>query len=299
MTLPELKNFIITKQPVSTLIIFKCEDEDFIPLQYIEEISKYTNSQIVHINNLQDYPINGVNNMFEDSVNSLYIYKEDGQLELDEDYKQFNNLFIICNKVSKDTAIKFKDSIIDVPKLEEWQLKDYALVICPGIEENQADWLSKNCSKSAYRLTKEIQKLLPFPVSTRKDLFNSFMQENIFNPAIDINTFDFVSAVQTKNIDKIKELLPKVEIVSMGLVSLLYTSFRNIIKVWLTKYPTETNTGLTNKQIWAINKLPKNYSKEQLLKIFEMLTGIDFRLKNGDIQENLINDYVITSILTA
>ena len=299
MTLPELKNLIMSKQSISELIIFKCEDEDFIPSQYIKEICNYTNSQLVTINDLQEYPTNQHNAFEEEDINYIYKYVCEDQLnELEENYKAFNNLFIICTKISKDLTSKFKDNIVEIPKLTEWQLKDYVPVVCPGLSEDQASWLAKGCNSSAYRLVNELNKLLPFPASTRKDIFNSFVQEGIFNTDISINTFDLISAIQTKDLNRVREILPKIDVSSMGLVSLLYSSFRNIIKVWLTKYPTENNTGLTSKQIWAINKLPKNYSKDQLLKIFDILTSIDFKLKNGDIQEKLISDYVITSILT-
>lgn len=298
MTLPDLKEIIMQKKEIPYCIIFECEYEDFIPIQYIKEIANYNNSSIVSLENIEEYPLNN-SNIFEETVNALYVYKCEELKNLYSIYSDKSNLFIICNKLNKSVSDIFKDNIVKIPKLEEWQLKDYAQIICPGLKEEQADWLSKNCNCSAYRLTNEINKLLSFPVSTRDTLCREFINYNVFNETANNNIFDLINAIQSRDISKTSSLLKSLDITSMGLATLLYNNFKKLIKVWLGKSPTEANTGLKANQIYAINKLPRTYSKEQLLKIFDILTNIDYKLKNGDIPESLITDYLVTSILTA
>ena len=62
--------------------------------------------------------------------------------------------------------------------------------------------------------------------------------------------------------------------------------------------PNPENTGLSSKQIWAINKLPRVWSTNQLIDIMTLLTGMDYKLKTGAIPVNIIRDYLVVNLLS-
>lgn len=300
MTLPELKEALIKNQPINSVIIFKCEDEDFVPLSYIKQWAIIRSAQVKYINDLDEI----VNDSpFFDSQSLqeiLYIYELDYLEGLDPYYKEKDNLFIICDRIKKEVLNDFKDLIVEVPKLENWQIKDYCSINYLGVTDEQLEWLISNCKGSIYRALNELDKLKSFPVDTRKSIFDDLRNNGQFEEAAGYTIFNLVDAIQSKDILKINEILDSgLELNPIGLNTNLLNKFKSLIKVWLNPNPTELNTGLSSKQIWFLNnKVPKNYSRDQLIKIFNLLTSIDYKLKNGELSENLLNDYMLTQVLT-
>lgn len=299
MTLPELKEKINNNQFANSLIIFKCEDEDFIPISYIKQWAVIKCAQIKYINNLDE--IVEDNPFFNDSnlPSLLYVYETDYLDELPSEYKWKDNLFIICDRIKKEISDEFKNLIVNVPKLETWQIKDYCSLNYKGFEDSQLEWLITSCRGSIYKTLIELNKLNVFPPATRKNLFEELKRNNQFDEIGEYQVFDLINAIQTKNLDKVNLILDSnLELNSIGLSTLLYNSFKNLIKVWLNKQPTELNTGLKSNQIGAINRLPRVYTKEQLIQIFKLLTEVDYKIKSGELSENILLDYLITQILT-
>ena len=128
MTIKDLKFYIENNSDINKLIIFKIADIDFIPIQYIKEIAKYMKKSIKYIDS-----VNGLSNIniFDDVSNILYVYRTDNFDIRDDSLKSIDNLFIICKKVCNDN---YKDYIIDVPKLEDWQIKDFAYSLADGVD---------------------------------------------------------------------------------------------------------------------------------------------------------------------
>ena len=89
-----------------------------------------------------------------------------------------------------------------------------------------------------------------------------------------------------------------VDINEFGLLTILYKNFRNIISVQLTNNPTPESTGLESKQLYAIKKIPRVYSPEQLASIFVFLGDLDRMVKNGELPTDIMIDYIITKILS-
>ena len=62
--------------------------------------------------------------------------------------------------------------------------------------------------------------------------------------------------------------------------------------------PTPDNTGLDSKQIYAIKKIPKLYSPEQLKNIYTFLCDVDRKLKTGELPVDMKINYVMCKVLT-
>ena len=211
-------------------------------------------------------------------------------------------LYIVVKKVEDKQSLKvFEEYILKLPKLEEWQIKDYVYSFIEGVDRKNLDWLIAAANKDIYRLENEIDKFRLFEPNEQKFLFNDMVSDGAFHDLSNFNVFNITNALTSKDYDMLKMALKEIESFDaepFGVVTLLYQGFRKLIQVWLAKNPTTENTGLKSNVIWAINKQKRVYSKEQLIKAFLLLAGIDKELKTGNIDIKWLIDYLVCRILT-
>lgn len=292
MNIKDLKKAVEDKTlDISTLIFVNKENSDFLVNQYIKEISNIKQLPLNYVEDLKNIS----NPLFSDFTDTLIIFKTD---KLDYIDININNLIIICKEISED--IKF-DNIINFPKLEEWQIKDYVYSRGKGINVKYLDWLFDICNKDIYRLDKELDKLDLFEEAHRNLMFENFIKDGVYEDLSNFQIYDLTNAIQSRDFDRISSILADIENIDVeptGLLTLLYGGFKKIISVWLDKNPTPESTGLKSNQIYAIKNLPRKYTKEQLIDIFEFLTTIDSKLKTGYIDVNNLIDYVIIKVLS-
>ena len=105
MTLPEVKQFLTDNQNIDKMLIFKCEDTDFVGMQYTKKLAEIRNAEIVNIEALEDIP--PANPFIEEKI--IYLYKCDNLDELIEENK---DLIIITKKLSKDVLKQLSDKTI-------------------------------------------------------------------------------------------------------------------------------------------------------------------------------------------
>ena len=91
--------------------------------------------------------------------------------------------------------------------------------------------------------------------------------------------------------------LKNIDCDEIGFLTLLYNNFRNVLRVQLNPSVNPESIGLNQKQFWAIKYNCNFYNKDQLMKIFNLITEIDKKIKTGQMEVKYIIDYVITSIL--
>lgn len=70
-----------------------------------------------------------------------------------------------------------------------------------------------------------------------------------------------------------------------------------MIMVQTSSNPTPETTGLDSKTLYAIKKLPRSYTPEQLVKIYTTLLDIDRQIKTGELPVELTIDYMLVKIL--
>lgn len=296
MTIKDLKKSIEEKSFSDNLLIFVAEKDSFLVHQYIKKISEIKNLQISYVDNIK----NTGDSLFSESPDFLYIFEVE-ELKLSENLPSLKNFIIVCEKISEETLSLVKDIVIDFPKLEEWQMKDYVYSRGKGVNTKYLDWLFCICNKNIYRLDKELDKLDLFEEAHRNFIFENFIKDGVYEDLSNFQIYDLTNAIQIKDFDKISSILADIENIDVeptGLLTLLYGGFKKIINVWLDKNPTPESTGLKSNQIYAIKNLPRNYTKEQLINVFEFLTTVDFKLKNGYIDANNLIDYIIIKVLS-
>lgn len=295
MTIKDLKFYIENNSDINKLIIFKIADIDFIPIQYIKEIAKYMKKSIKYIDS-----VNGLSNVniFDDVSNILYVYRTDNFDIRDDSLKFIDNLFIICKKVYNDD---YKDYVIDVPKLEDWQIKDFAYSLADGVDQSNLDTLVNSCKNNIYRLEYEIKKLSIFSKDERKYLYEQFVQDDVFSSLNEYNIFTFTNAILYRDIETLFKLYKNLETTGldpMALVNILYNNFKKLIDVQLSKGLSPQQLGLTSSQYWAIKHQSCGcYTKDELVNIYRLLADIDRQLKTGYISSENIIDYLLVKIL--
>ena len=299
----ELKQELESGVLKSSLFIFINSENSFLSNQYIEEISNVKNLDIEYIDNL-DFLNNSSIDIFgfdEVKEDVLRVYKCDNFYCKSPKLKDEKNLVVVCNKYDSKNSPEFNDYIVSIPKLEDWMIKDYVYSLLEGIDTKKLDWLIRICGNNIERIDQELQKLTLFEPIQRKILFNEFIDDGMFGDLSEYTIFNITNALQSRDKDRLKLILPEIrniDVEAVGLVKLLWQNFRKLISVWVNPNPTPENTGLKSNQIYAINKLPRVFTKKQLIDIFEEVSTIDYRLKSGQIPAEMITDYLIIKVLS-
>ena len=212
------------------------------------------------------------------------------------------NLIVVVTKFKdKETEKMLSDYIVTMPKLEDWQIKDYVYSICEGVNSKDLDWLLSLCGKNIWRLQQEIDKFSLFNVDERKYLFDSFVRDGAMDDLSSYNIFNFTNAIASKDFGTVRSIYKEIEradITDFYLLTVLLKNFRNIIMVQMNSNPTPESTGMTSGQLYAIKKIPRVYNPDQLVKIFTLLCDIDRQVKEGELPAPLVVDYLTLKILS-
>lgn len=304
MDIQGCKKCIEENTPIHSLIIFKDNGSNFISRQYMHAIAKVNGMEIEFIDTL-DSMLNDLDSIFfEEGLREgarFNVHVIDKFLYRDERIKNLDNLCIICNNIDEESEKIFKEYIIEVPKLEAWQIKDYVYSLAEGVPAQALDKMISLCGNNIDRLDSELSKLALFNENERKYLLDAMIQDGAFSDLTDHSVFNVTNAILRKNFDELKEYVKEfgtIDINEIGLVTILAKNFRNIISVHLNNNPTPDNTGLDSKQIYAIKKIPKLYSPDQLKSIYTFLCDVDKKLKTGELPIDMMINYVMCKVLT-
>ena len=290
MTIQSLKESIVNKTYVQDFLIMTYADTDFIPMQYLNEIKKITGMELFFIDEQTSIP---KSNGFFDSP--IYVIRAD---KITSCVSYNKNVIYITKEVSKDVEEQYKNYVVQFPKIEGWMIEDYVKGYCEGLSDSSAKWVC-NKYRDLYCITNELDKIKVFPTEMRESLFNTFSHSGVLIPTESETLVNLSRALQARdNVGVYNCLRESSEIEPMQFVSFLYTSFKNIIRVWMNKNPTTENTGLKSNQIYAISKLNKVFEKSKLIEIFNTLSGIDEKIKSGVFPIELVIDYIIIEILS-
>lgn len=298
MTLQELKVEVQNGQ-LSHVVILGSSKNDYLPLQYARALARANDLQLKVIESLADYPSS--TSVFDSTVENFYLCKLEELDSISEVVEQATNLIISVKKLKKTFISTYSSLVIDLPGFDSWQVHRYIQGICTGLDDTRAEKLAKCCGYDLFKIDAEMSKLQVFAPAAQPGHFDVMLANDLIGNCVEENIYDLTNALQSKDLEKIKIILKnisKIDIESTGLITLLSNNFKKLIKVWLAKNPTEASTGLKSNQIWAINRLPRTYGKEQLLRVLKIVDEVEYKLKNSELPENLIIDYLIVSTLS-
>lgn len=305
LSLERLKENIEKKLPLEPFYIFCYEDNTFIVNQYIRVMSQNRELKITYVDDLKGFfpdkdDIFGTIELIDE--NCLYIYKCDEFDSKDFSLKDVKNLIIICKKLDQESEKIFDSYIVKFPKLEDWQIKDYVYSKGEGISDFKLDWLCSVAGNDIYRLDSELSKLMLFSKSERDQLFEMFANEDMYSDMSSHHTFDMSSAILKRDVKRIAELLTdkdKWDSDPLPLQVLLSKNFKQVIQIQSSPSITADKLGMKPNQFYAVSKNNcGHYSKDQLLKIFDIVNKSEFMMKTGQLPLSLFLDYMIINILS-
>ena len=300
MKIEELKQHIEAKTLNDDLLILACEEHNFVAQQYLQEIAQFKNLKLNFVEEI-DSLIKNINNIFNvQSSGMLNVFLTNVFDKYDTALPSISNLIIICNKVDKSCADLYNSYIVNIPKLEQWQIRDYTYSNLATISKDKLDWLLNICKYDIFRLDNEIQKLTLFDKAQHETLFNKFITDNVFNDLSEYTVFNFSNAIIKRDkpsIIKIYNELNNIDINEMGLLTILYTNFRNIISIQMGRNVTAESLGIKQNQFNAIKWNCGKYSNAELLEIFKMLTSLDLWVKDGTLAISDLIDYMLVKIV--
>lgn len=301
MKLEELKQLIELNNYGGESIIFNNYDNcPFIVHQYIHDIISKNNFKLMNVKDINDIPIKKTNFLSFVDSNCFYVCYIDNQDELRNIINFKNSVLIYTGKKLKD-VLDIEEYIVNIPKLETWQITDYVYTRGLGVDKQNLDYLINLSNSDLFRLEKELDKIEIFDEINRKEIFKQFLKNGIFSDLSTYNSFNLIDAVvKRKKAEafRIFNNLNSLGLNEMGILTLLYNNFRNIIKIQLSPNPTPENTGIKSNQFWAIKKNNIGYyHKEELLYIFNLLVDMDRKIKTGYIPVNKSVEYILINIL--
>ena len=303
MTIEALKAEIESGHIQDDFIIIKRNGSDFLTTQYVDNIIRVLNKPPVYIESIDDilYDSFSFFSDEEDDVNIRILDIDKFDIPI-EKLGGIKSLIIITNRFAdKEIESQLSNRILTMPKLEEWQVTDYVYSLLDGVDKSDLDWLLSILHNNLYRLDQEMSKLSLFTPGERKYLFKEMRNDGTFNDLSTYNIFNFSNAITHKDITSLKNVykeISRIDISDFGLLAILLKGFRNILMVQLNPNPTTENTGIESKQLYAIKKIPKVYSPEQIINIFMFLSDIDRQVKSGELPADILVDYMTVKILS-
>ena len=199
----------------------------------------------------------------------------------------FNNFnFIISEKVSAKRLDE-----VSLGKIVEAELEKAG----KSIQKEATALLLSYCCDYYSLIANELEKLknIDNDVITKKDIENMVTKETEFS------VFELSEALSKKDANKAVELLSLME-KDTKTFSLILNHFRRMFFVAISKESDIELSKLLSVKEYAITKaraLGKNFSKIQLKNIYELLSEVDFYIKNGQMQVENALYYLIFGIL--
>ena len=285
MTLMELKESIINKRVPSEFMVFVNKDNQFLASQYVKALGE-----------LAVGGINKISSIYEPQQSSLMLLTSSGEAlnvlttevfdERAEDYSQFENTIVVCEQVDKGIAKNVEDYIIKFPKLEEWQLYDYAKTICPNLDNEDILWLVKAADNDIYRITNELDKASLFKNGEQKEVFSAIR----FDPQLDLykaDLFEIVNALVLGDTGKLYEFVKhngQETHEPVVLANRALSSLKNIIIVLQNPGLSYADLGITEKQYKFIKRNYHSLNIAAAKKKLKFLAEFDSLLKTSKLE---------------
>ena len=304
MTLQELKESIEDRTFSPSTMILAGEDK-FLPLMYLRELEQTLRYNLVYVESIMDIGTDE-DDIFglatESSNRDIVVLNVDTVDFCNDSLFREGNVVVIANSVSDEAKVFYRNILIEIPKIVDWQLRDMVYSYCKGVDIKYLDWLIKECGGDVHRLYNESLKLSIFKEVDRPLLFSQMNSDGAFDDLSSSTVFTLTNAIMKRDINSIRALYGDIKNMSVsdfGLMTILYNNFMNLVAVQMGLNPTPDRLGMKPNQFNAIRYNCGKYSNTQLVKIVKMLTDLDRRVKTGEFPTNHMLDYVITSILSS
>ena len=299
MTLVDLKNYITSGIMPHDFLILVDKDNKFLARQYIKAIVDLAPGGINKISSIYEPSQSSLMLLAvpEESINILFTDIFD---ERAEDYSQFENTIVVCEQIDKAISKAVEDFTIKLPKLEEWQILDYAKTLCPAVEEEDLLWLIKASDNSIERVLNELDKVKLFDKKDQKQIFSSIR----FDPQTDLNKATFLVVSNALAYGDLPALFGIMhssgfyELDAVGLATNVLTSLKNILIISQNPQLNAKECGVSDKQWGYIRRNYTNLNINAVKQKIKFLTNFDLALKSSKLEmpKEAMMDYLVANL---
>ena len=299
MTLVELKKFITTGSVPHNFIILVDKDSKFLARQYIRAIGDLAAGGINSISSIYE-PFQSSLTLLTAPENCINVLFTDTFDERAEDYSQFENTVVVCEQIDKAISKVVEEFTIKLPKLEEWQILDYAKTLCPTIEENDLTWLIQAANVSIERVINELDKVKLFDKKDQQQVFASIR----FDPNTDLNSAAFLNVSNALTYGDLPALFNLMrsndfyELDAVGLANNILNSLKNIIIISQNPLLSAKECGVSDKQWGYIRRNYNSLNINAVKQKIKFLTNFDLALKSSKLEmsKEAMMNYLIANM---
>lgn len=299
MTLIDLKNFINNKIVPTDFMIFVSKDCPFLANQYVKALGELSIGGVNKISSIYE-PQQSSIMLLASPTEALNVLFTETFEERSEDYTQFENTIVVCEQVDKSIAKNVEKYIIKFPKLEEWQIFDYAKTLCPTIDDEDLQWLVKASENSIDRVINELEKVALFGKNDQKEIFSAIRfdpQSDLYNADLFAIVNALVAGEQAVLFNFVKhdgyEIHEPVVLANRALSSL-----KNIILIARNPQLSAADLGVSPGQYNFIKNRYRSLNVEAVKYKIKFLSNFDLLLKTSqlDLDKRDMLSYLISNL---
>lgn len=284
MDIKSLKAKIENNDLDDSFMLWKCPPgSELVVSQYLKKIAENKHLVLKYIDSIDEI----VGDSFLKDIN-LYVFLSK---KYNEKYNN-NNLIVICEETKNTDAIVF-------PKLETWQVVDFAKSFLPGVNIEMLNELIKGYSE--YQLfISDMEKLAIFDEEDQNYLVDDLFDQLSITPALTV--FDLSNALLRHDIKLAREVLKvkdRIDLTPMHLLTILLNNVKKVLDIQLGGNNIKaSDLGISDKQFFVIKKYNCGiYSNAKLISIYETLLDIENKFKFKELEVCDIIDYIVCKIL--
>ena len=284
MDIKSLKAKIENNDLDDSFMLWKCPPgSELVVSQYLRKIAENKHLVLKYIDSIDEI----VGDSFLKDIN-LYVFLSK---KYNEKYNN-NNLIVICEETKNTDAIVF-------PKLEAWQVVDFAKSFLPGVNIEMLNELIKGYSE--YQLfISDMEKLAIFDEEDQNYLVDDLFDQLSITPTLTV--FDLSNALLRHDIKLAREVLKvkdRIDLTPMHLLTILLNNVKKVLDIQLGGNNIKaSDLGISDKQFFVIKKYNCGiYSNAKLISIYETLLDIENKLKFKELEVCDIIDYIVCKIL--
>lgn len=284
MDIKSLKTKIENNDLDDSFMLWKCPPgSELVVSQYLRKIAENKHLVLKYIDSIDEI----VGDSFLKDIN-LYVFLSK---KYNEKYNN-NNLIVICEETKNTDAIVF-------PKLEAWQVVDFAKSFLPGVNIEMLNELIKGYSE--YQLfISDMEKLAIFDEEDQNYLVDDLFDQLSITPTLTV--FDLSNALLRHDIKLAREVLKvkdRIDLTPMHLLTILLNNVKKVLDIQLGGNNIKaSDLGISDKQFFVIKKYNCGiYSNAKLISIYETLLDIENKFKFKELEVCDIIDYIVCKIL--
>lgn len=298
MTLIELKDIITSGNVPTEFLIIVSKDNKFLSEQYVTAISNNAAGGVNKISSIYE-PFQSSFSILttsEDDINILFTNTFD---ERAEDYRKFERTIVVCEQVDKSISSVVDKYIIKMPKLEDWQIIDYAKILCPSVNNEDLSLFVKTLNSDIYAVKSELDKVALFSKNEQLDIFYSIRNDitkdaykidvfAISNAIIDCDMMALSNIFSTCNLDLIDPVV---------VANRAFMSLKNIILVSQNPALTAEDCRVSIGQFKFIKYNYRNINIAAAKRKLKFLAAFDMNLKSSklDMSKRDMFNYLVNN----